>query len=188
MPSRAWVDNFQRLYSDGNFSDVTVRTSSKEFPAHKVILCAQSAVFSGMFDRDMLENKTGVVEIEDLDDDTLEKLLLFIYTGTVKDLEWEMAPHLYYAADKYGIEELKKECVDFFKFNIDTSKVCDVLVLADRHQDKALESIARDFIVQHVEEVINSDKWKKLMKDNSTLTSEIMHFIITKKCQCVQLL
>lgn len=184
LPPRAWVDNFQRLYSNAKVSDIIVRTSSKEFPAHKAILCAHSPVFSAMFDGDTKENQTGVVEIKDLDDDTLHKLLLFFYTGTVKDLEWEMAAQLYYAADKYAVTELKNECVNFFKLVINVSNVCDILVLADRHEDqnKALESIARDFIFHHKEEVINSNNWKKLREDNPSLTYETIDFIIASGC------
>lgn len=117
-------------------------------------------------------------------DDALHKMLLFIYTGTVKDLEWETAPQLYYAADKYGITKLKNKCSNFFKHRLDISTVCDILVLADKHQDHALKSIAHDFINKNVNKVMISDIWKNLMKDNSSLTSETMHLIMLKIFKC----
>lgn len=67
-------DNMQRFYAEGKFSDFTIKTPSKEFPVHKSILCARSEVFSTMLEHDMKESRTGIVEINDMDDDTISKV------------------------------------------------------------------------------------------------------------------
>lgn len=63
-PGRAWANNFQHLYSEGKFSDLIVRTPTKEFGVHKAILCAQSEVFRAMFDHDLKKNQKGAVELK----------------------------------------------------------------------------------------------------------------------------
>lgn len=174
-------DNLQRFYEEGKFSDFTIRTPNKQFRVHKSILCARSEVFSAMFERDMKENQTGVVDIEDVDDDTVSKMVLFLYTDIVgEDLEFETASSLYFAADKYRIVALKKKCADFLKGTFTVSNVCDLLVLADMHQDENLKSAAQKFIFAHSKEIMNSAEWKKLMQNQLQLASEIMHSMIIK--------
>lgn len=155
----SWRDDLQRFYADGKFSDFTVRTPNMEFPVHKAILCARSGVFRAMLERDMKENRTGIVEIEDLDDDTVSKLLRFLYTDIVDELEWETAFKLFFAADKYELLALKRKCSNFIKTHVKKSNVCDALVLADAHQDQDLKSACEDFIGAHASEMLSSEEW-----------------------------
>lgn len=171
-----------RWYNGGKLSDVTVHTASRMFPVHKSNLCAQSEVFTAMFERDLQENLTGVVEIEDLEDDTVSKMLVFLYTDTLEDLDFSTACKLYFAADKYRITALQMKCTNHLKLGLDTSNVCDVLVLADTHQDQELKSFAKDFILVNAHEVVKSEEWQKLMESSNHLTSEIMQWLI---CQVV---
>ena len=53
----------------------------------------------------MTEVNTGQVDIKDLKEATLGKLLEFIYTGKVAELE-DHLEMLLYAADKYQITDL----------------------------------------------------------------------------------
>ena len=62
----------------------------------------RSAVLRQMFLSPMEEARTGTVEITDMDSKTLRKLLEFIYTGEVENME-DLAEELLYAADKYEI-------------------------------------------------------------------------------------
>ncbi|GFU84709.1 hypothetical protein TNCV_2126501 [Trichonephila clavipes] len=83
-------------------------TASETFHEHKNILSARSTVFHAMFTTDMKEKIQGCVDILDLEDDMVRRMLLFLYTGTLKDLHWESALKLYSAADKYQIVALKE--------------------------------------------------------------------------------
>ena len=57
-----------------------------------------------MFEINMAETKSGEVKIEDMSASTLERLLEFIYTGEVADMQEVM--ELLYAADKYQMSDL----------------------------------------------------------------------------------
>ena len=46
----------------------------------------------------MVEDRTGVVEIEDIEAETLEKLLEFIYSDQIEDMDDHLY-RLFYAAD-----------------------------------------------------------------------------------------
>ena len=69
------------------------------------ILSLRSPVFDAMFKTGMTEVNTGQVVIEDLEETTLGKLLEFIYTGKLTELE-DHLDRLLYAADKYQITDL----------------------------------------------------------------------------------
>ena len=58
-----------------------------------------------MFKTGMTEVNTGQVVIEDLEETTLGKLIEFIYTGKVAELEDDLEM-LLFAADKYQITDL----------------------------------------------------------------------------------
>ena len=51
---------------------------------------SRSSVFEKMFDSKMVEAKSGTVVIEDMEADTLQRLLEFTYTGEVTDMRMHM--------------------------------------------------------------------------------------------------
>ncbi|GBM91666.1 Speckle-type POZ protein-like B [Araneus ventricosus] len=129
------IDDFKSLYNDAIFSDTEIRTSTKTYPAHKAILSARSPVFRNMFSHDMKEKSSGHVDITDFEDDTVHRMLLYIYADSLEGLQFGSASKLYVAADKYEILSLKSRCSSFMKANLCPENACDVLVLADLHSD-----------------------------------------------------
>ena len=53
----------------------------------------------------MREAKTGVVVVQDIEGKTMEKLLEFIYTGKIEEIDNQLE-RLLYAADKYEVQDL----------------------------------------------------------------------------------
>ncbi|GFR00873.1 TD and POZ domain-containing protein 3 [Trichonephila clavata] len=166
-------EDLKCLYDEGILSDVKLRTTTQTFHAHKAILSARSPVFRRMFSIDMKEKIQESVDILGFEDDTLRRLLQYLYINTLEDLQWENALNLYAAADKYGIVCLKSKCSSFLKSNLCPNNVCDVLVLADMHGDDDLKGVVQNYILKHEEGVYSSDEWKVFAKNN-TLAVEIM--------------
>ncbi|GBN58921.1 Speckle-type POZ protein B [Araneus ventricosus] len=171
--SNTLTDDIKSLYGVEFLCDLELRTSTSSFSAHKIILCARSPVFTKMFATDFRENKSKCVEITDMDSDTLRRLLLYIYTDTLEDLDIKTACRLYEAADKYWILSLKDRCSAFLKENLDTSNACEVLAVADMHNDEDFKLAVQEYILEH-ECVFRSEKWKYLISINPKLTSETM--------------
>ncbi|XP_055952083.1 speckle-type POZ protein-like isoform X4 [Argiope bruennichi] len=170
----ALKENLQHLYNDGFLSDVNLHTNSGTFPAHKIILSARSPVFKAMFTNNMKEKSSKIVDIKDLDDDTVHRMLLYIYTAKVEDLCWESAFQLYMAADKYEILSLKTKCSAHLATNLTPNNACDVLILSDLHQDEKLKSAVQNYILKNDKVIINSEKWELLMKTNSKLAANTL--------------
>ncbi|GBM11950.1 Speckle-type POZ protein B [Araneus ventricosus] len=167
-------DNLKSLYDENFLCDVKLKTETRTFNSHKIILSASSSVFKSMFSRDMKEKDSSCVNIEDLSDDTINRMLLFIYTTRVEDLTWESASLLYGAADKYAILSLKNICSSYLKDNISPSNACELLLLSDFHADGDLKSAAQDYILKNVKDIIKSDGWKLLVDTNAKLAAETL--------------
>ncbi|GBL87858.1 hypothetical protein AVEN_274629-1 [Araneus ventricosus] len=84
--SHSLNDNLKSLYDKQFLCDVKLKTSTNVFPAHKIILSASSSVFNAMFSNDMKEKESDCVNIEDLSDDALRRMLLYIYTARMEDV------------------------------------------------------------------------------------------------------
>lgn len=109
-----------------------------------------------------------------MENDTVQKLLLFLYSDKLENLKWNSAIKLYHAADKYKVEKLKVMCTAFLVSNISVSNVSDLLLLADTHNDPHLKMAVEAFIFKHDEEVFCSDQWRKLIRTNPLLVSKTM--------------
>ncbi|GFT22813.1 speckle-type POZ protein A [Nephila pilipes] len=169
------LKDLDSLYKDNLLCDTNLKTNTGIFPAHKSILSARSQVFKAMFTNDMKEKTSEYVYVEDLDDDTIQRMLLYVYTAVVEDLQWESASQLYVAADKYAILSLKNKCSSFLKNNLSSNNACELMLLADMHQDQDLKSVVQDFILRHHKVVFNSNGWKLFMKKNVQLAADIMY-------------
>ncbi|GFW20427.1 TD and POZ domain-containing protein 1-like [Trichonephila clavipes] len=171
---RILQENLEFLYKENLLCDTKLKTKTGEFPAHKNILSARSPVFNAMFNNDMREKNSECVNIEDLDDDTVQTMLLYMYTATMPDLQWDRAYNLYVAADKYEILSLKSECSYFLKDNLSSDNACDLLILADMHLDEDLKSRTEEFILNH-RGIFNTNEWKLFMKNNAQIAAELLY-------------
>ncbi|GFY65735.1 TD and POZ domain-containing protein 3 [Trichonephila inaurata madagascariensis] len=172
-------ENLEFSYKENLLCDTKLKTETRSFPANKFILSTRSPVFKAMFTNDMREKDSECVMIEDLDDDTVQRMLQYIYTATVPDLQWDSACNLYTAADKYEILSLKSKCGSFLKDNLTQGNACDLLILADMHQDKNLKSVVQDYILNH-RNIFSTNEWELFMERNLRLAAGLMHLTLKK--------
>ncbi|CAL1298354.1 unnamed protein product [Larinioides sclopetarius] len=180
LPLTSLKEDMLSLYNDRLFCDTKLQTDTETFPAHRNVLGARSPVFKRMFTTDMKETAGECINVPDISSDTVRGMLHFLYTDYVGDLEMQSANDLYIASDKYDIASLKQRCSSFMKKNLSPSNVCDVLVLADMHQDKDLESAAQEYVLTN-DEVFHLDEWKLFMKNYSSLAAQVMYLKFTKE-------
>ncbi|CAL1282226.1 unnamed protein product [Larinioides sclopetarius] len=181
LPSTTLKEDLTSLYNDRLFCDTKFVTNTETFPAHRNVLSARSPVFKKMFTTDMKEKSGECINVPDISSDTMHRMLQFLYTDSTGDLEMQSAKDLYIASDKYDIASLKQRCSSFMTRNLCPANVCDVLVLADLHQDKNLESSALEYVLTNDEEVFHSEEWNMFMKNYSSLAAQVMYLKFTKK-------
>ncbi|KAF8777722.1 TD and POZ domain-containing protein 1-like [Argiope bruennichi] len=180
-PCSGALDDITEIYNNHLLSDVELKTKTESFPAHKVVLCARSSVFKAMLTNDMKETNTNIIQVDDLENDTVHQFLLFLYSDSIESLQWNSAVKLYYAADKYQVEKLKMICSSFLVNNLSISKASELLLLADTHSDSDLKAVAEDFILENDEQVFSTDEWGDLMETNLLLASKTMRLKYIRK-------
>ncbi|XP_015906186.1 speckle-type POZ protein homolog isoform X3 [Parasteatoda tepidariorum] len=163
-----------KLLEKKEYSFVTLRTPSKEFVVDKAVLCSKSPVFHAMFEGQMKENDWTSIDIDDIDNNTMALLIQFLYFKPLEYLNWDDAVTLYYAADKYQIDSLKKECVVHLKKELSVENVCDAFFLADLHLDKDLMTCAQEYFSKNLKLVFTSKHWKDFLC-HTDLVAQILH-------------
>ncbi|CAL1281779.1 unnamed protein product [Larinioides sclopetarius] len=169
------LEDMKALFVKQCLTDIRLKTKTKSFPAHRSVLCARSPVFERMLTSDMKERNSDCIEVDDLGDDVVQQLLLFLYSDAVQNLEWAMATGLYYAADKYEIGRLKAVCSSFLVEHLSPTNAGELLLLADTHSDGDLKGGVEDFILEHEREVFVSKEWKQMMETHPLLAMKAMY-------------
>lgn len=95
-------DMASELYESRMFSDVVLVVNKRDFRAHKAILASRSPVFKAMFEEDSDGSSLSRVEISDIDEETIEDLLSYIYIGKPK-ASATLSSKLIDAIDKYAL-------------------------------------------------------------------------------------
>ncbi|XP_065204072.1 speckle-type POZ protein-like [Planococcus citri] len=165
-----------------DFSDVTISVKGKNYPAHKLILAARSSVFKAMFRNDMQESQKNRIVINDIEEETFEEMLHYIYTGKVKNLE-ESAFELLSVADKYDLKELKNACEGILLSKLSADNVGKILVLADMHNAEELKANALRFIkakYSNCGNYENTEMWKILTESRPSLMKDMLAMVFNK--------
>lgn len=180
--SKKMVDNIQQscfhsLYKDDTFADVTITSQGREFKAHKAVLAAQSPVFKKMFQANMKEKETNVVEMSDISPTALANLLEFIYTGEAPNLKYLPAKDLLYVANMYELTELSKLCQIKLMEEIQVSDAIEILHLARLYDVKNLKEFCLKFISSNFSAISKTPDWISLSdEEEKALLYEVLNF------------
>lgn len=180
VPPSRLSEDLGRLFEDSAFTDMTLVVGDAKFEAHRAILAARSPVFNAMFGHPMEETKQSKVEINDVDQDVLKEMLIFIYTGKSPNLE-RMADDLLAAADKYALDRLKVMCEEALCSSLAVDNVCDVLCLADLHNAEQLKMHAIDFINGHATDVMETPGWKSMISSHPHLIADAFRALASQQ-------
>lgn len=135
-----------------------------------------------MLHSDMLEGKTGRVDIKDIDATVFQQFLKSLYTGMLPSLTVDSAMQLYQVSDKYAVDTMKKQCAEYLIDNLSLTNSCDILLLADQCSDLDLKKSVVDYILK--EEVpIVAENWFEVCKENPVLANEVYNLFCQHLCQ-----
>ncbi|XP_065205300.1 speckle-type POZ protein B-like isoform X11 [Planococcus citri] len=164
-------ENLASLFENQEFTDVVLSVNGKDFPAHKNILAARSAVFRAMFTHSTKEKELNRVDIEDISEQVVDEMLKYIYTGKCLNIK-KFAGGLLAAADKYDLYQLKTMCAKTLFEGLSVENAASILTLADMHGAKELKNKVIKFIVSNPTEVMGTEGWKNI-RSNFELADEV---------------
>jgi len=180
------TDSFLRVCENlGEFnfskelSDVVLECQGQKFEAHQVILAASSPVFRSMFQADMKEKKSQLVEIKDLESDVVSEMLKLIYTGSCvvtkddPDLDMDMVFGLLKASDKYQMETLKNVCQSLLSSHLKLENSLKFLVLGDMYGAQEMKNAAMEIVINNVNKLMKTEEWRECKKKSPLIIMEV---------------
>jgi len=168
--------HLRKMMDSHQFSDFKIICQGEIIHCHRNMLAARSDIFGAMFEHDMKESTTGEVEIKDFELETVQAVLLFIYTGEVEYNE-ENTKQLIRAADYYQLQGLKKKIEDVLIKAVKVENAIDMFVLGDgAHADK-LRDVSKEVIVRNAFAIVKIDGWKEKLGRFQGLLLEIFESV-----------
>ncbi|KAJ8675029.1 hypothetical protein QAD02_010815 [Eretmocerus hayati] len=161
------------IMKNNKLSDVDLIVKRQRFHAHKIILASRSPVFMAMFENDMQEKLSNMIDIPDINPVTMTKLLSYIYTDQVENIE-DSVEDLIAAAEKYQLEGLKCICSKVILKKLDEQNVIGYLILADRYNALYLKDQSLNFICHHIKNLQKMNGLDVLTSSHPKLLREIL--------------
>ncbi|KAI6175569.1 Speckle-type POZ protein A [Aphelenchoides bicaudatus] len=112
------------FYKEGITGDCTIIVCDQMFKVSKMILMINSEPFEKMFTGNMVESRTGVVEVNDCRPEVFKAFIAYLHLHDFQGLD-SMAEELLFLADKYMVKSLKKDCVSSLIKSTNDSNIVD---------------------------------------------------------------
>jgi len=173
-PGIAVKPSLREAFDEGLFSDVTLCCGKNKFPAHRILLAAESTVFRAMFETDMKEAKENQVVIDDsIDPAVVQEMISFTYTGQVEGIS-EIAADLLEIADKYDMDDLMALCENELSATLNIDNAAEILILADDHNRHSLRKVVLHFISRNLYFILKTDGWKRMLQSHGGLVHTVL--------------
>ena len=150
---------------EGQFIDVRLKVREDIFPAHRIVLAANSDYFHAMFTAGMKESKQEVIELKDesISPDAFKIVMDSIYTGDLSVNE-ENVFEVLAAADHLQVTSVVEQCCDFLKrefiqLRLDLQKYCLLSTVADRHGLRDLQEAAEHKMASTFKDICESEEF-----------------------------
>lgn len=159
------------LYLSPNH-DAEIKCGEFSMKVHKIILGARSEVLKAMLQSDMVEGRTGVVKIQDMEAFHVQDFVKYLYTGTMPEMTFDKAKALYEAGDKYAVRSLVLRCSEYLQDNLSPEIACQCLELAEAHSNQQLKSKVITYILDE-KLYLQDELWLPFCESNSRLAVEV---------------
>lgn len=146
-----WFD-VKKILQNEKLKDFTITVMGMEFKVHKFLLAARSPVFAAIIENNV---DAECLNLTDISIEIFHEVLRYIYTDqfpTSKDIN---LVHLFAAAGRLKLENLKNFCADMF--TITTDNAFDYLNLSIKHDCEKLRQKSFQIIKSYLNEVDISD-------------------------------
>ncbi|KAL3677801.1 hypothetical protein R1sor_020757 [Riccia sorocarpa] len=169
----------EKLEFEEDHADVIILVDGQKFRCHRFILASRSEYFQARFAR-MSETQKAcctsrhggfgvlpVLEEHDLTANAFEKLLEYIYTDYVEDIDPDEAEEMFDAASRYLLFPLKRAVVDVLLPQLETTppaELCRWLLLADMYGVTKLREHCLDAMALNFELFASTPEFRQMLK------------------------
>jgi len=167
--------DFEELLGDPDTADVVLKCQGKEIRGHKLILGARSAVLRRMFATQMLEQRNGVVEVEDDNYEDFHQMIRYLYMAKVDD-GYDRFDELLVLADKYQVKRLSDLCAKRIKEMLTEENVLDLGMFGEILNSDALVKSCATFISTRMSGCLKQGDIEKIIK-SPKLNKELLRIL-----------
>jgi len=163
--SEVLLSKCAQFRDEGQFIDVRLKVREDIFPAHRIVLAANSDYFHAMFTDGMRESNQEVIELKDecISSAAVKIVMDSIYTGELCVNE-ENVFEVLAAADHLQVTTVVQQCCDFLKrefiqLRLDLHNYCLLSAVADRHGLRDLQEAAEKKMASMYVDVCESEEF-----------------------------
>ncbi|XP_007456104.1 PREDICTED: kelch-like protein 38 [Lipotes vexillifer] len=142
-------------------TDVSICTGGWEVPCHHSVLASSSPYFRAMFCSNFRESREPKVQLKGLDSATLERIILYVYTGEAHITVESVLP-LMEAASMLQYPRLLEACSSFLQSQLAPSNCLGMIRLSEIFSCETLRKKAREVALTYFPEVAASADLKEL--------------------------
>lgn len=143
-------------------ADTCFLVEGREIHGHRAILAIRSEYFRALlFNGHMRESVqfesrttsgSAPITLSDVSYDVFMKVLEYLYTDCVTDVDLDLGIHLLIASEHFMLDRLKLLCEDIIRRDVSVSNVINILVTSHNHHATGLKELAMEFILSNLNE------------------------------------
>jgi len=146
-----------------HLSDVTLVCGELRQSAHKAIICSRCKFFEAMLSGRFAEAAQREVVIDSMSSEVLRRVVEYLYTGRVRQLDPPLLMDLLAAANMLELPRLVTLCEKELQPLLNADNVIAVWQAATYHQAKQLQEACVHAMIAHRDEVVTQSDYKKLV-------------------------
>ena len=157
------------------FVDVRLKVGEDVFPAHRIVLAANSDYFHAMFTHEMKESNQEVIELKDknISAAALKIVMDSIYSGDVH-VNDENVFEVLLAADHLQVTSVVQQCCDylnteFVQLRFDVQTYCRICTIAERHGLTDLQESTQHKMASMYKDICETEEFLSLINADQLL-------------------
>ncbi|XP_005797886.1 kelch-like protein 40 [Xiphophorus maculatus] len=163
-------DGLYDLLENDKLVDCVLKIKDKEFPCHRLVLCACSSYFRSIFLSDLDESKKREIVLEDVEPGVIGLILKYLYTSKINVTE-QNVQDIFAVANMYQIPSIFTVCVSFLQKRLSLSNCLAIFRLGLMLDCPRLAVSARNYACERFQLISKDEDFLQL---NATEVAAIL--------------
>lgn len=155
-------DGLYDLLENDKLIDCTLKIKDKEFPCHRLVLCACSAYFRSIFLSDLEESKKREIVLEDVEPGVMGLILKYLYTSKINVTE-QNVQDIFAVANVYQIPSIFTVCVSFLQKRLSLSNCLAIFRLGLMLDCPRLAVSARNYACERFQLISRDEEFLQML-------------------------
>ncbi|XP_023122068.2 kelch-like protein 40b [Amphiprion ocellaris] len=155
-------DGLYDLLENDKLVDCVLKIKDKEFPCHRLVLCACSSYFRSIFLSDLEESKKREIVLEDVEPGVMGLILKYLYTSKINVTE-QNVQDIFAVANMYQIPSIFTVCVSFLQKRLSLSNCLAIFRLGLMLDCPRLAVSARNYACERFQLISRDEDFLQLL-------------------------